>query len=136
MVGVPHVAAERGVVERPALAQHRRSEAVDWDAQRADGVPDAYELDVDVGIRVGAPEQFGRDPTRCAVLVGVAVQTVRLLDAFPVAGAENAAIAHEPDSAPGCERAAAEAEEVQLVAGLVVLDDEPVALLHVARKAD
>ena len=55
---------------------------------------------------------------------------------MPVFGPKDAAVANEPDSAASGECTAAEAEEVQLVSGLVVVDQEAVALLDVARETD
>jgi hypothetical protein len=49
---------------------------------------------------------------------------------------QNAAVAHEPDGAACGERAAAETEEVRLVPALIVVDQEAVALLHVAGAPD
>src|SRR5215207_9871210 len=132
VVGVEDVAAQRRVVKRPEFAQHWRTEAVDRDSQRADGVPDAHEVNVDVGVRVRAPEQRGRDAARLTVLVRVPVEPVGLLYPMSVLRPEDAAVAHQPDGAASREGAAAEPEEIQLVAGLVVVHQEAVALLHVS----
>jgi hypothetical protein len=105
---------------------------VDRDSERADRVPDADELDVRVRVRVRAAEQLGGDPVGVGVAARVAVERVGVLDPVPVLGPQDAAVAHEPDGAARGERATAEAEEVQLVAGRVVVDHEAVALLHVA----
>src|SRR4051794_17505715 len=56
VVGVEHVSAERRVVKRPQPAEPGRAETVDRDAERADGVPDANEVDVDLRVRIRAPE--------------------------------------------------------------------------------
>ena len=47
---------------------------------------------------------------------------------------QDATVAHQSDRAPSGVRAATEAEEEELIARLVVLDDEPVCLLDVARQ--
>jgi hypothetical protein len=64
------------------------------------------------------------------------VEAVRLLDAAQVLGPQNAGVAHQPDRAAGSERAATEAQEVELVARLVALDQEAIALPHVAGEAE
>jgi hypothetical protein len=49
---------------------------------------------------------------------------------------QDAAVPNEPGEAAGGERAAAEAEEEELIARLVALDEKGVALADVAREAD
>jgi hypothetical protein len=85
-------------------------------------------------VGVGAAEQLGGDAVGLGVAPRVAVERVRLFDAVAVLGLQDPGIAHQPDRAARRERAAAEAEDVQLVAGDVVVDDEAVALLDVVRE--
>lgn len=50
-------------------------------------------------------------------------------------GRQDAAVAHQPDGAARRECTSAEAEEVQIVTRLVVLDQKAVAVAHVAGEA-
>jgi hypothetical protein len=52
-----------------------------------------------------------------------------------VLGTQDAAVAHQPDGAARRECTSAEAEEVQIVTRLVVLDQKAVAVAHVAGEA-
>src|SRR5256885_1111226 len=114
VVGVAHVSAERRVMKRPQPAEPGRTETVDGDAERADGVPDADEVDVDLRVRIRAPEQFGRDAARRAVPLWIAIERVCLLDPITLLGAQDPSVAYQPDGAAGRVRATAEAEEVEL----------------------
>src|SRR4051812_5200368 len=136
VVGVAHVSAERRVMKRPQPAQPGRTETVEGEAERADGVPDADEVDVDLRVRIRAPEQFGCDAARRAVPLWVAIERVRLLDPISLLEAQDPGVAHQPDGASGRVRATAEAEEVELVSRLVVLDQEAVTVLDVAGETD
>ena len=120
-------------MECPQPAQQGGPEAVDRDPERADGVPDSDEVHVDLGVRVRTSEEFGCDAARLAVLVGAAIEGIRLLDQMPVFGPQDAAVPHEANRAARGVGATAEAEEVELVPRLVILDQEAVALLDVAR---
>jgi hypothetical protein len=55
-------------------------------AERADGVPDADEVNVDLRVRVRASEQFGSDHARLAVPLWIAIERACLLDPLSVLG--------------------------------------------------
>src|SRR3954471_6196743 len=63
------------------------------------------------------------------------IQAVRVLDHAAVLGKQDPAVAHQPGETARGEGATAEAEEPQLIAGLVVLDQPGVAVPHVTREA-
>src|SRR5580765_390086 len=56
VVGVQHVSAERRVMQHTKSAQLVKTETVDGDAERADGVQDTNAVEVDLRVRVRAPE--------------------------------------------------------------------------------
>src|SRR5919199_5905424 len=70
----------------------------------------------------------------CVPGLAAPIQAVRVLDHAAVLRKQDAAVAHQPCKAARGEGAAAEAEEPQLVAGLVVRDEPVVAVAHVARE--
>ncbi len=132
LAGVTDVRAQPLVVEPPPHARDRTDQQA-GDAERADRVPYAHELQRElvhrpravvgaepdhvghVGRRVATPVEVVRGP-QCAV-----VERPR----------QEADLADEAGGGPHGERAAAEAEEPELVARLVLLDEPAVRLLHV-----
>jgi len=136
LVGEAHVAAERRVVERPPSRHDGPPHGVDRDAEPPDGVPHADEVDLGIGMGVHPAEHLGFETARMGVRGAVPVQAVGVHDPTGVLAPQDARVAHEPDRAARRERAAAEPEEVQLVAGLVAPDEEPVAVDDVPREAD
>jgi hypothetical protein len=151
--GVPDVRAELDVVEAPAPRQERpdllRSRRGNRDAERAHRVPDAEEADrrpvCHVGVLAVARRlAVGVGPAKQARLVAArpgrlgagAVERERVVDRAEVLGPQDAAVADQAREAPSRERAAAEAEEVEVVAGHVVLREVAVRGEHVVRQPD
>src|SRR5918996_134635 len=134
VAGPFHGGAELRVVEL-VLAACESSEAAQRDAERADGVPDADEPHAD---GLGAAHRVVRPERPRPLVVGmlvVPVQLARRLVVLDRVAPEDAALAdHAHDAARG-ERAAAEAEEEQLVVGLVVADEEAVGIVDVVLQA-
>ena len=133
MEGVLDEGAQRRVMERPALGEERQGRR---DAQGADRVPHPDERDLGIRMRVAGTERGRRLLARLVLGLAAPVQLVGVFDHPAVLAPQDPAVAHEPAQATRGERAAAEAEEEQLVAGLVVIDDPRVALPHVAREPD
>ena len=101
---------------------------------------------VEVGVLGGAPVTVLADQRPAAILepelaslirIGVvAVLSIeialdRVADLVDRSPRNYAAVADEPDQAPGGKRTAGKAEDVQLVSGLVIEHEEPVGLLDV-----
>jgi hypothetical protein len=134
VVGEAHATAESRVVEAPQSV--RQAPAQSGDSQRAHCVPDAHEVDRAVVVGVHPPEDPRLDSVRATVVVAAAIELVGVLDLSHLLGSQDARVANQADGAAGRERAAAEAEEVELVAGLVVLDQEAIAVANVAGEAE
>src|SRR6266536_3591481 len=92
-------------------------------------------MDVGFGVRIHTAEHLSLDAVGLGALGSVAVEAIRVVDPTRVLCSQDAAVAHEADGAARSERAAAEAEEVQLVPGFVGLDEEAIAVAHIAGEA-
>lgn len=89
-----------------------------------------------LAVGIGPAEQPRLVAARPGRLGAVAVERVRVVGSTEVLGPQDAAVADQAREAPGRERAAAEAEEVEVVAGHVVLGEIAVRGEDVVREAD
>src|SRR5439155_10816970 len=122
--------AQVGVV--PPVAVAAEGHVRGGDAERTHGVPHTDELDAHLA-------RFARAERDRSFVVGrdtlVAIQIVRPRDAGFVRRVQDAAFAYQPDQAARGVGAAAEAEDVDLVARLVFLREPPVSLPDVLRES-
>src|SRR5690606_22668272 len=127
-----HDAGELGIVElvlparEPAQAQQRY-------AQRADRVPDTQEGDLRrrPGVALAKRSRGGS----VDMVVAPAIELIGLFDPVGVFAPQNSALADQAHGTPCRIRATAEAEQVEAVSLLVVVDEEPVGVENVVVKA-
>jgi hypothetical protein len=109
------------------------SHAGERDPEGPDRVEDPDEVDARL-VGEGGPEEGRPGAARMVELAVPAVEPVGVGQPVEVVPTQDAAVAHQPRRAARGEGPSAEAEEEELVPGLVVLDQEPVALENVPRE--
>ncbi len=128
VAGVANDAAGGGVVEQVARGTQGAEERGGY-AQRANGVPHADEFDLGL-VRYGmlAAKVRGLALGGGGALGALTIELVGLVHSLGALAPEQAAVADEPRQGANGVGAAAEAEQEELIAGLVVVHDEAIAI--------
>jgi len=108
-----------------------RAQPAHRNAERADRVPHADEADIDPVVAVEAIARTELRRSGIVRLLIVVIELERLVVVRGVLRREDAALADHAHHAARRERAAAEAEHEELVAELVVADEEAVGVVNV-----